>query len=132
VTNKQQFGRFGEFVGEYWLAKNGFLILARNLRIQRFEMDRLVYRENVLFVVEIKTRRSEDYGYPEEAISYRKLKSLQYCRGQIAADQQQYLPRSILCAKRKTECRIGVLTIITGNNGEPDIRWYDDFTSFAG
>ncbi len=46
--------------------------MARNVRADRVEIDIIARRGRVLAFVEVKTRRTHAYGYPEDAVDARK------------------------------------------------------------
>lgn len=73
LTQRQMTGRTGEILAGEWLEKNGFLILARNWRNGRDEVDLIVARDRVLHFIEVKTRRSLAFGYPEEFVNRSKI-----------------------------------------------------------
>jgi putative endonuclease len=68
-----EFGRSGEGLAAEWLEKKGFIILDRNWRHGRYEVDIIAGRSGVLHFIEVKSRRSAVYGYPEESVSRRKI-----------------------------------------------------------
>ncbi len=69
-------GRRGERIAEIFLEERGYEILERNFRCRLGEID-LVARESGEFVfVEVKTRRSTAFGFPEEQISREKRRRL--------------------------------------------------------
>ena len=63
-----------------YLKKLGFKIIERNFRKGYGEIDivaiDIIEKEKVLVFIEVKTRTSNSYGSPLEAITYWKLKSL--------------------------------------------------------
>ncbi len=68
-------GRKGEAAAERFLKKESFKILYRNFRARRGGEIDLVCRdrkEQVLVFVEVKTRRSESFGPPRSAVTWRK------------------------------------------------------------
>lgn len=66
----------GEELATKFLKEKGYKIIDRNFRKGYGEIDVIAIHENVLVFVEVKTRTSNAYGSPLEAISYFKLKSL--------------------------------------------------------
>ncbi len=74
--NTQYEGAQGEELAVDFLIKKGYRILARNFRFQHGELDIVAEDGTVLVFVEVKTRRSYDYGTPEESISIRKRRLL--------------------------------------------------------
>jgi putative endonuclease len=69
-------GRTGEDLAVSFLMKNGYQILHRNWRYKHWEADVIVARHEVLHIVEVKTKRNIKYGYPEDAVTRRKIKYL--------------------------------------------------------
>lgn len=77
---KQDEGRFGEEHAASFLRKKGYQIIDRNFRIRGGEIDLIAIEqdkgEKTLVFIEVKTRTSDAYGTPLEAIGYYKLKTL--------------------------------------------------------
>jgi putative endonuclease len=69
-------GKKGEDLAAEWLEAKGFTILKRNWRHGRYEVDIIASHEAVLHIVEVKSRRSESYGRPEESVSLRKFRNV--------------------------------------------------------
>lgn len=66
----------GEDVACEYLKKNGYKIIERNFRKRYGEIDVVALDRGTLVFVEVKTRRSSEYGSPLEAITPWKLRSL--------------------------------------------------------
>ncbi len=65
-------GKQGEELAREFLKKKGFNIIAHNFRCRFGEID-LILRKNKAFrFVEVKYRRSEEYGLPQESVVKRK------------------------------------------------------------
>lgn len=75
LTNKE-LGVLGEDFAEYWFKNNGYEILDRNWRGNRVELDLVVRKDSLVIFVEVKTRRSINYGYPAEAVTNSKLQNI--------------------------------------------------------
>ena len=69
-------GKKGEEFAAIYIANLGFQILERNWRYRRFEIDIIASGSNVLHFIEVKTRTSTTFGYPEESVSNKKIRSL--------------------------------------------------------
>jgi putative endonuclease len=69
---KDAVGRYGEDVAARHLEEAGFEILARNWRCPEGEIDIVARDGDVLVICEVKTRSSDRYGLPAEAITRRK------------------------------------------------------------
>lgn len=74
-TNKDT-GNLGEEMAALALLERGFNILERNWQFKHWEVDIIASYENRLHFIEVKTRRSLRYGYPEESITREKMNSL--------------------------------------------------------
>lgn len=68
--------RLGEDKACEFLKKLGFKILERNYRKTYGEIDIIAIDKDVLAFIEVKTRTSNLFGFPLEAITPWKLKSL--------------------------------------------------------
>lgn len=76
MAAKDDLGRAGEDRAAEHLTRLGYRILDRNWRCEEGELDIVAQREGVLAFVEVKTRRTLDYGHPFEAIDERKRQRL--------------------------------------------------------
>ena len=72
-------GNIGEDLAVRFLEKKGMKILQRNFRYGKEEIDIIVYdpTEEQLIFVEVKTRRSQKYGLPEQSVNWSKQKAIQ-------------------------------------------------------
>jgi len=69
-------GRRGEKISVEFLRKQGYKIMDRNYRCPQGEIDIVAKDKDVLCFVEVKTRRTEKYGLPAEAVDWHKQKKL--------------------------------------------------------
>lgn len=76
MADKDVRGRAGEERAARYLESCGYRVLDRNWRNDVGEIDLVVARGRDLVVVEVKTRRSERFGHPFEAIDARKRRRL--------------------------------------------------------
>lgn len=72
-----QIGKIGEDLAVEFLNKQGYKIIERNFRIRGGEIDIIALDDETLVYVEVKTRRTIQFGRPEEAITNLKLKFLE-------------------------------------------------------
>ena len=70
---KKDFGKEGEALAVSHLLKKGYKILANNYRSGRAEIDIIAEEDGVYIFVEVKTRETDKYGLPEEAVSTKKI-----------------------------------------------------------
>jgi putative endonuclease len=76
MAAKDDLGRAGEERAARHLTALGFRVLDRNWRCPQGEIDIVAATADTLAVVEVKTRASEAFGHPFEAIDRRKAARL--------------------------------------------------------
>lgn len=62
-------GKTGEDLAAAFLKKKGYKILFRNYQCPLGEIDIIAEHKKVLSFIEVKTRSTEKYGLPQEAVS---------------------------------------------------------------
>jgi len=73
---RQRLGRWGESLAARYLERKGYAIVERNARTPYGEIDLIVLDGDTVVFVEVKTRRSKRFGWPEEAVTLRKQEHL--------------------------------------------------------
>lgn len=73
---RQFVGAEGEEVAKDFLLKKGYRWLESNFRTRGGEIDLVMEDGKILVFVEVKNRRSDEYGLPEEAITQAKMKHM--------------------------------------------------------
>jgi putative endonuclease len=68
----RQLGHWGEERAAAWYLKRGYRVIERNWRTAQGEIDLLCRRDGVLVVCEVKTRRTDHFGSPAEAVTRAK------------------------------------------------------------
>lgn len=74
---KTSVGDRGEDIAVRFLKKKGYKIIERNYRTPIGEIDVIAGDKKTLVFVEVKTRLCDSFGYPEEAVDYRKKKKIE-------------------------------------------------------
>ncbi len=69
---KKLLGKLGEGKAEKYLKKKGYKILERNYKNKIGEVDLIAQDGEYLVFIEVKTRSSEKYGMPSEAVNREK------------------------------------------------------------
>lgn len=69
-------GKIGEDIACRYLDKEGYRIIGRNFRNRFGEIDIIALKDNMLILVEVKTRCGRKFGSPEEAVTPRKLNDI--------------------------------------------------------
>lgn len=70
-------GRWGEHHAARHLERRGWIVLRRNYRFGRREIDLVARRGRVLAFVEVKTRAGEGYGSGLDAVTWRKRREIE-------------------------------------------------------
>jgi len=93
-NRQQEIGRWGENLAADFLEKRRYSILERNYRTLAGEIDLVALqdlgKEMVLVFVEVKTRTSESFGYPEQAITRKKWDHLLRAINDFQDNHPQY------------------------------------------
>ena len=115
----KELGDRGEELAARFLESNGYLILDRNYRFQRAEIDLVCFEpseegQGEIVFAEVKTRSGLGFGRPEEAVSEQK-------RRYIVRAAQAYLHERRL---EKSVCRFDVISIVLGDGDEPAIEHF--------
>ena len=70
--NKTSLGRFGEALAREYLTKKKQNVVDHNFRCPLGEIDIIVRKNKAYHFVEVKYRRSADYGLPQDSVVKRK------------------------------------------------------------
>lgn len=76
MADHNELGKLGEDLAVEFLEKAGYEILERNWVFQKAEVDIIARKENVVAIVEVKTRSSIDFGLPQEFVKPKKIQLL--------------------------------------------------------
>jgi len=68
-------GQCGEDAAAQYLKKNKYKIVDRNHRNKCGEIDIIAKKDDDLVFIEVKTRRSNEFGTPAEAVTYYKKRN---------------------------------------------------------
>ena len=86
MSHNQKIGRWGEQIAAEHLEKQGDKLVDRNVRTPYGEIDLILKRGEIVVFVEVKTRTSAGYGYPEESITPRKQQHMFDCAEHYAQE----------------------------------------------
>jgi len=76
AARRNALGQYGERVAARHLIEQGMVLLDRNWRCEAGEIDLVLRDGDVLVVCEVKTRSSDAFGTPHEAVTPDKLDRL--------------------------------------------------------
>jgi putative endonuclease len=99
-------GDKGETYAIKLLKENGYQVIDRNFRKPWGEIDIIAIKDNVLIFVEVKTRKSTKFGFPEEAVTAKKLEKIKKV-GQLYQNLHPKLPK---------KARVEVVSILLKGN----------------
>lgn len=85
MATHNQLGKHGEDLAAAFLAQRDYTILFQNWRYSHYEIDIIATKNSKLHFVEVKTRSTAQFGYPEESVTKKKFRYLQQ-----AADEFLY------------------------------------------
>ncbi len=117
----EETGKKGELLAANYLTMNGYRILDMNWNLHHgCELDIVAIREHILHFIEVKTRTTDKYGEPEEAINYKKLKNIYK-----ACQNYRYQKRLY-----KMEYQLDSIAIIYHNDEDYTLRHFLDIRTF--
>ena len=76
ATPRQILGACGENAAAKYLRRHGYKVLLRNFRSGKAEIDIVCRHKDWLVFVEVKTRKTEEFGAPSEAVEREKQRNL--------------------------------------------------------
>jgi putative endonuclease len=106
-AQRKALGDYGERLAAAHLVENGLVVLDRNWRCSAGEIDIVGDDGNTVVVCEVKTRSSDRFGTPMEAITARKAARLHRLGWMWIKDH------SVHCA----ELRVDVVAIVQPHRG---------------
>ncbi len=86
MTTSRELGGRAEIMAARYLEAQGYRIVARNHRCEGGEIDLVAYDGAVLCFVEVRSRKTDEYGHPLETISRQKIQ-------RVARAARDYLDR---------------------------------------
>lgn len=108
--NHVTIGKNYEQKAALFLEKQGFQILKRNFRCRQGEIDIIGIHENCLVFVEVKYRKNDRAGMPEEAVGVQKQNKICKTSDYFRICHRQY---------EKLQIRYDVVAVLSDK-----IRWY--------
>lgn len=113
-AQRKALGSYGERLAEAELERRGLAIVDRNWRCGQGEIDLVARHGDALVVCEVKTRSSERYGAPVQAITPQKALRLRRLGGAWAKAH----------AARYSEMRVDVVSVLLVRGTSPTVTYY--------
>lgn len=76
MAQHNELGKKGEQLAVDFLLKNDYDIIERNYRFEKAEVDIIAKKNDVLAIVEVKTRSTADFGDPQDFVKPKQIKNL--------------------------------------------------------
>lgn len=114
MAQHNQLGKSGETIAAEYLTTHGYIVRDINWRSGKKEIDIVAYRDKTLVIVEVKTRKSDRYELPQDAVSERKIRNLM-----LAADAY------IRAYDIRFDIRFDIITLI-GDEGNFRLEHIED------
>ena len=105
---RKQLGDAGEEIAARELTRRGYTVRERNWRCPEGELDIIAELGDALVFVEVRTRRGDRFGTPEESITLAK-------RAHVIAAAQAYLQAHSL---QDRDWRIDVVAVAMSDRGQ--------------
>lgn len=71
-----ELGKLGERFAVHYLNKKRYKIIKKGFRLYKGDIDIIAYDGRILVFIEVKTRRGNRFGLPEEAVHFSKQKQI--------------------------------------------------------
>jgi putative endonuclease len=76
MAEHNELGKKGEDLAVEFLLQNDYKILERNWTFQKAEIDIIAKKDNIVTVIEVKTRSTLDFGSPQDFVKPKKIQLL--------------------------------------------------------
>lgn len=114
MQNKTEKGRLGEDKATEYLENKGYMILDRNYRYKRSEVDIIASYDDLLVFVEVKLKSYTTFGQPEEAVNEAKANKVMEGAEQYTYDNDW-----------QGDIRFDIISIVN-NNGRYEVEHFED------
>lgn len=115
--DRRAIGQGAEALAAVFLEREGFRILWRNVRIGPLEIDLVAKREDLVIIVEVRSRGSTAFAGPLASITWKKRKMLLRAARGIWRGRIKQMPDV-------SRVRIDVIAIDRATTrGEPHLEW---------
>ena len=117
-TKNLKTGRLGEEIAKEYLQANRHTIIEQNYRTRRAEIDLIALNKGILIFVEVRTKKGERFGSPEDSFNRSK-------KNKLINNARAYVAKK----RWKKEYRIDAVCIVLDNNYRVNrINHYENIT----
>jgi len=76
MAQHNELGKKGEQLAVDFLLNKNYEIIERNYRFDKAEVDIIALKDDILAIVEVKTRSTKDFGNPQDFVKPKQIKNL--------------------------------------------------------
>ena len=76
MAHHNQTGMEGELLAAAYFKKNNYTLLHQNWKHSYWEIDIIATKNNILHFIEVKTRKTKNFGLPEDQVNRKKIENL--------------------------------------------------------
>jgi len=76
MAKHNELGKKGEQLAVDFLLKDNYDIVERNYRFDKAEVDIIAKKDNILAIIEVKTRSTMDFGDPQDFVKPKQIQRL--------------------------------------------------------
>ena len=105
MASHNELGEKGEQLAVDFLVENNYDIIERNYRFDKAEVDIIAQKEDVLAIIEVKTRSTTGFGNPQDFVKPKQIQRL-------VKAVDQYVTSNGL----EVEVRFDIIAIVKQNN----------------
>jgi len=106
LNSRQKFGEKSESIAVNYLKKQGYKIIEQNYRTKLGEIDIIAKEKDIIVFIEVKSRKSKNFGNPKWAVTPKKQRT-------ISMVALQYLKTTM---QSNVKARFDVVSIISSND----------------
>ena len=119
MATHNELGKKGEELAVDFLQKKGYQILERNWRFKKAEIDVIALKNDVLAIIEVKTRSTAYFGNPQDFVNEKKIQLL------VEAVNEYVISKDL-----DVEVRFDIVAILKTNNNFSIEHLEDAFLHF--
>lgn len=88
MAQHNELGKKGEQLAVDFLLEHDYTIVERNYRFNKAEVDIIAQQQDILAIIEVKTRSNTDFGNPQDFVKPKQIKNLVKAVDEYVAENQ--------------------------------------------
>lgn len=106
MAHHNELGKKGEQLAVDFLLRENYKIVERNYRFDKAEVDIIAKKDNILAIIEVKTRSTKDFGNPQDFVKPKQIKNL------VKAVNEYVIENNL-----ESEVRFDIIAIVKEKSG---------------